>query len=108
MNNLTDYDILLNEISALSDKWHKRLDYHISEGKKDIHDCYLCATIVYEIERAKQEAHNKIAEARQKNYFDTRAGKTNDDINTAIITDPPRAFRFGSKEGVLYKVSDDK
>ena len=107
MNNLTDYDILLNEINALSDKWHKRLDYHISEGKKDIHDCYLCSTIVYEIERAKQEAHNKIAEARQKNYFDARISKTNDEISAAI-TDGTALVRFDPREGVLYKLPDDK
>ena len=76
MNNLTDYDILLNEINALSDKWHKRLEYHATESKKDIHDCYLCATIIYEIERAKQEAHNKIAEMRQQNYFTNKKDLT--------------------------------
>lgn len=76
MNTKTDYEILLEELNNLSDKWHKRLDYHATEGKKDIHDSYLCATIVYELERAKQEASNKIAEMRQQNYFASKKDLT--------------------------------
>lgn len=77
----TDYEILLNEINLISEKWHQRLSHHSNEAKKDIHDCYLCATIMYELERAKQEASNKIAEARQRKYFSNSTSYLNSQMS---------------------------
>lgn len=63
---MNEFAILIEELNKISDKWAQRLSYQSKEGK-DIHDSYLCSTVMYEIERAKQSANNRIAEERQKN-----------------------------------------
>lgn len=62
---MTDFDILIEELNKISEKWGARLQYQSEKGK-DIHDSFLCSTVMYEIERAKQAANRRIAEERQK------------------------------------------
>ena len=66
----SDYEILLEELNLCGEKWKQRLSYHIqnSDGA-DIHDCYLCTTIMYEIERVIQETNNKIAAQNRNKIF---------------------------------------
>ena len=65
-----DYEILLKELNSCGEKWKQRLSYHIkSDDGADIHDCYLCTTIMYEIERVIQEANNKIAAQNRDNIL---------------------------------------
>lgn len=68
---MSDLDILIEELNKVSDKWAARLSYQSNQGK-DIHDSFLCSTIMYEIERAKQAANKRIAEERQKKFEEQR------------------------------------
>jgi hypothetical protein len=82
----SDFLILTEELNKLIDKWRERLNHSNGEGQKDIHDCYLCSTIMYEIERAKQLAQNRIMERRNnafKTKFNTLQNYTSD--KTAIV-----------------------
>lgn len=68
---MTDFDILIEELNKISEKWGARLQYQSEKGK-DIHDSFLCSTVMYEIERAKQAANRRIAEERQKKVEELR------------------------------------
>lgn len=68
---MSDFDILIEELDKISDKWTQRLSYQSNQGK-DIHDSFLCSTVMYEIERAKQAANKRIAEERQKKFEELR------------------------------------
>lgn len=58
---MSEYEILLEELTKTKDKWSKRLSYQAeNKNERSIHDVYLCSTVVYEIERAIQRAHNRI------------------------------------------------
>lgn len=61
---MTDFEILIEELNTISNKWAQRLNYQGRQGK-DTFDCLLCSTVMYEIERAKQNANLRIAKARQ-------------------------------------------
>lgn len=60
---MTDYDILVEELNNILEKWNNRLSYNTGH-EKNVHDIYLCSTVIYEIERAKQRAANRIAQER--------------------------------------------
>lgn len=62
---MNEYSILLEELDKIISKWQQRLNYQSNQGK-DIHDCFLCSTVMYEIERAKQKANIRIAELNEK------------------------------------------
>ena len=64
---MREFNILIEELDKISEKWRQRLKYQ-SEIGKDIHDSFLCSTVMYEIERAKKAANNRIAEERQKEF----------------------------------------
>lgn len=68
---MTDFDILIEELNKISEKWGARLTYQSNQGK-DIHDSFLCSTVMYEIERAKQAANKRIAEERQRKFEELR------------------------------------
>lgn len=68
---MSDFDILIKELDKISNKWARRLSYQSNQGK-DIHDSFLCSTVMYEIERAKQAANKRIAEERQKKFEELR------------------------------------
>lgn len=68
---MSDFDILIEELNKISEKWGARLAYQSNQGK-DIHDSFLCSTVMYEIERAKQAANRRIAEERQKKFEELR------------------------------------
>ncbi len=68
---MSDFDILIEELDKISNKWAQRLSYQSNQGK-DIHDSFLCSTVMYEIERAKQAANKRIAEERQKKFEELR------------------------------------
>lgn len=68
---MSDFDILIEELDKISEKWAQRLNYQSNQGK-DIHDSFLCSTVMYEIERAKQAANKRIAEERQKKFEEFR------------------------------------
>lgn len=68
---MTDFDILIEELNKISEKWGARLQYQGEKGK-DIHDSFLCSTVMYEIERAKQAANKRIAEERQRKFEELR------------------------------------
>lgn len=68
---MSDFDILIEELDKISDKWAQRLSYQSNQGK-DIHDSFLCSTVMYEIERAKQAANKRIAEERQRKFEELR------------------------------------
>lgn len=68
---MSDFDILIEELDKISNKWAQRLSYQSNQGK-DIHDSFLCSTVMYEIERAKQAANKRIAEERQKKFKELR------------------------------------
>ena len=68
---MTDFDILIEELNKISEKWGARLQYQSEKGK-DIHDSFLCSTVMYEIERAKQAANKRIAEERQRKFEEFR------------------------------------
>lgn len=68
---MSDFDILIEELDKISNKWAQRLGYQSNQGK-DIHDSFLCSTVMYEIERAKQAANKRIAEERQKKFEELR------------------------------------
>ena len=68
---MSDFDILIEELDKISNKWAQRLSYQSNQGK-DIHDSFLCSTVMYEIERAKQAANRRIAEERQKEFEEKR------------------------------------
>lgn len=68
---MSDFDILIEELDKISNKWARRLSYQSNQGK-DIHDSFLCSTVMYEIERAKQAANKRIAEERQKKFEELR------------------------------------
>lgn len=68
---MSDFDILIEELDKISEKWTQRLSYQSNQGK-DIHDSFLCSTVMYEIERAKQAANKRIAEERQKKFEELR------------------------------------
>lgn len=66
----SDYEILLEELNLCGEKWKQRLSYHVQNNDgADIHDCYLCTTIMYEIERVIQETNNKIAAQNRNKIF---------------------------------------
>lgn len=68
---MSDFDILVEELDKIFNKWAQRLSYQSNQGK-DIHDSFLCSTVMYEIERAKQAANKRIAEERQKKFEELR------------------------------------
>lgn len=68
---MSDFDILIEELDKIFNKWAQRLSYQSNQGK-DIHDSFLCSTVMYEIERAKQAANKRIAEERQKKFEELR------------------------------------
>lgn len=68
---MSDFDILIEELDKISNKWAQRLSYQSNQGK-NIHDSFLCSTVMYEIERAKQAANKRIAEERQKKFKELR------------------------------------
>lgn len=68
---MSDFDILIEGLDKISNKWAQRLSYQSKQGK-DIHDSFLCSTVMYEIERAKQAANKRIAEERQKKFEELR------------------------------------
>lgn len=68
---MSDFDVLIEELDKISNKWAQRLSYQSNQGK-DIHDSFLCSTVMYEIERAKQAANKRIAEERQKKFEELR------------------------------------
>jgi hypothetical protein len=68
---MSDFDILIEELDKISNKWAQRLSYQSNQGK-DIHDSFLCSTVMYEVERAKQAANKRIAEERQKKFEELR------------------------------------
>lgn len=68
---MSDFDIFIEELDKISNKWAQRLSYQSNQGK-DIHDSFLCSTVMYEIERAKQAANKRIAEERQKKFEELR------------------------------------
>lgn len=68
---MSDFDILIEELDKISNKWAQRLSYQSNQGK-DIHDSFLCSTVMYEMERAKQAANKRIAEERQKKFEELR------------------------------------
>ena len=70
---MNDFDILIEELNIISDKWVQRLNYQGRQGK-DTFDCLLCSTVIYEIERAKQKANLRIAKERQ-NKIDAKREK---------------------------------
>ena len=84
---MTDYDILVEELNNILEKWNNRLSYNTGH-EKNVHDIYLCSTVIYEIERAKQRAANKIAQERVnktmkkelamiKDYKEEKSNKSN-------------------------------
>lgn len=91
-----DYEILLKELNSCEEKWKQRLSYHIkSNDGADIHDCYLCTTIMYEIERVIQEANNKIAAQNRDNIL--KSVTTNNEWNN------PPSNHIATLNGVAYK-----
>lgn len=68
---MSDFDIFIEELDKISNKWAQRLSYQSNQGK-DIHDSFLCSTVMYEIERVKQAANKRIAEERQKKFEELR------------------------------------
>lgn len=68
---MKEFNILIEELDKISDKWRQRLQYQSEKGK-DIHDSFLCSTVMYEIERAKQAANRRIAEEKQKEFEEKR------------------------------------
>lgn len=75
---MSDYEILLEELDRIKDKWSARLNYQGKQGK-DTFDCLLCSTVMYEIERAIQAANIRSAEERQKKIEVQRAKKASDE-----------------------------
>lgn len=65
---MTDYGILLDEINKESERWAASLNYQTGAEKKDIFESYMCSTIIYEFERIKQRAIQRIAAARQEAF----------------------------------------
>lgn len=91
-----DYEILLRELNSCGEKWKQRLSYHVkSNDGADIHDCYLCTTIMYEIERVIQEANNKIA---AQNIDNILKAATSIDWNN-----PPSNHIVTNLDGIVYK-----
>ena len=70
---MNDFDILIEELNIISDKWAQRLNYQ-GRQEKDTFDYLLCSTVMYEIERAKQKANLRIAKERQ-NKIDAKREK---------------------------------
>lgn len=70
---MNDFDILIEELNIISDKWAQRLNYQ-GRQEKDTFDCLLCSTVIYEIEKAKQKANLRIAKERQ-NKIDAKREK---------------------------------
>lgn len=68
---MSDYEILLEELDTIKEKWRARLNYQGTHGK-DTFDCLLCSTVMYEIERAIQAANVRSAEERQKKLDEKR------------------------------------
>lgn len=68
---MKEFNILIEELDKITEKWRQRLQYQSEKGK-DIHDSFLCSTVMYEIERAKQTANKRIAEERQKEFDELR------------------------------------
>lgn len=71
---MKEFNILIEELDKISEKWQQRLKYQSEKGK-DIHDSFLCSTVMYEIERAKRAkraANRRIAEERQKEFDELR------------------------------------
>lgn len=69
---MSDFQILLEELNKIKEKWAARLNYQGTQGK-DTFDCLLCSTVMYEIERAIQATNVRVAEERQKKLDITRA-----------------------------------
>lgn len=72
---MNEYDILIEELDKIIEKWQQRLNYQSTKGK-DIHDCFLCSTVMYEIERAKQSANIRIAKRNEENLKSFIESKT--------------------------------
>lgn len=73
---MSDYEILLEELDKIKNKWLARLNYQGKQGK-DTFDCLLCSTVMYEIERAIQATNIRSAEERQKKIDEARREPTN-------------------------------
>ena len=72
---MNEYDILIEELDKIIEKWQQRLNYQSTKGK-DIHDCFLCSTVMYEIERAKQSTNIRIAKRNEENLKSFIESKT--------------------------------
>lgn len=62
---MNEYEILLEELDKICDKWRQRLNYQGKQGK-DTFDCLLCSTVMYEIERAKMSCVARIRDHQEK------------------------------------------
>ena len=62
---MNEYEILLEELDKICDKWRQRLNYQGKQGK-DTFDCLLCSTVMYEIERAKMSCATRIRDNHEK------------------------------------------
>lgn len=62
---MNEYEILLEELDKICDKWRQRLNYQGTQGK-DSFDCLLCSTVMYEIERAKMSCSARIRDNNEK------------------------------------------
>lgn len=74
---MNEYDILMEELNKIIEKWQQRLNYQSTKGK-DIHDCFLCSAVMYEIERAKQNANIRIAKKNEENLKSFIENREND------------------------------
>lgn len=74
---MNEYDILIEELDKIIEKWQQRLNYQSTKGK-DIHDCFLCSTVMYEIERAKQNVNIRIAKKNEENLKSFIENREND------------------------------
>lgn len=90
---MNDYEILLEELNNTIAKWQQRLNYQSNEGK-DVHDCLLCSTIIYEIERAKQKANLRLSAINEENFRKRLQSKEEEKLNTGSAI---------KKEGHVYK-----
>lgn len=106
---MREYEVLVEEIDKESTKWAARLNHQTNTEKKDVFESYLCSTIIYELERIKQQAAQRIAqELRDRVHLATKITMTESGVEQVQYPwASPTIYNYNS-ESLPVKLSEDE
>ena len=106
---MREYETLIEVIDKESAKWAARLNHQTKTETKDVFESYLCSTIIYELERIKQQAAQRIAQdLRDQVHLVTKTIMTEDGFEqTHYPWAGPTIYNYNS-EKLPVNLSEDQ